>query len=135
MSYTSGNSNRPANTTSAVRPSNTSSSAPASVDIIGTNIQLNKKITFETVKFDLLYGKLLGKGIKQDLAKQLAVTLYRISAELEIGTDEILQYVNSNGLRFDNTVYQQLNRYRTNSSQIGYLDPDNIPPAITQQVV
>lgn len=92
-------------------------------------------MSFETVKFDLLYGKLLGKGIKQDVAKQLAATLYRISEELKIGTDEILQYVNNNGLRFDNRIYAELNRYRTNSSQIGYLDPDNIPPAVIRQAV
>ncbi len=92
-------------------------------------------MSFETVKFDLLYGKLLGKGIKQDVAKQLAATLYRISEELKIGTDEILQYVNNNGLRFDNRIYDEMNRYRTNSSQIGYLDPDNIPPSVTRQVV
>lgn len=92
-------------------------------------------MSFETVKFDLLYGKLLGKGIKQDIAKQLAATLYRISEELKIGTDEILQYVNNNGLRFDNRIYAELNRYRTNSSQIGYLDPDNIPPSVIRQVV
>ena len=92
-------------------------------------------MSFETVKFDLLYGKLLGKGIKQDVAKQLAATLYRISEELKIGTDEILQYVNNNGLRFDNRIYAELNRYRTNSSQIGYLDPDNIPPSVIRQVV
>jgi len=92
-------------------------------------------MAFETVKFDLLYGKLLGKGIKQDAARQLAATLYRISDELKIGTDEILQYVNNNGLRFDNNIYTLLNRYRTNSSQIGYLDPDNVPPSVIKQVV
>jgi hypothetical protein len=96
---------------------------------------LDNIMSFETVKFDLLYGKLLGKGIKQDVAKQLAATLYRISEELKIGTDEILQYVNNNGLRFDNRIYDELNRYRTNSSQIGYLDPDNIPPSVIKQVV
>ncbi len=92
-------------------------------------------MNFETAKFDMLYGKLLGKGIPQTMAKQLATALYTISEDLGLDVDDILKKVSKNGLRFDNNVYAQLNNYRTNSSQIGFLDVENIPTAITKQVV
>ena len=92
-------------------------------------------MAFETSKFDLLYGRILSKGVKQTVAKQLAATIYRISEEANVSTEDILKYINSDGLRFDNRIYDELNKYRTNSSQIGYLDPSNIPPYVTKQVV
>lgn len=92
-------------------------------------------MAFETSKFDLLYGRILAKGVRQTVAKQLAATVYRISDETNVPTDEILKYVNADGLRFDNRIYAELNKYRTNSSQIGYLDPGNIPPYVIKQVV
>jgi hypothetical protein len=92
-------------------------------------------MNFETAKFDMLYGKLLSKGIPQTMAKQLATALYTISEDLGLDVDDVLKNVSKNGLRFDNNVYAQLNNYRTNSSQIGFLDVNNIPAAITRQVV
>jgi hypothetical protein len=92
-------------------------------------------MNFETAKFDMLYGKLLSKGIPQTMAKQLATALYTISDDLGLDVDDVLKNVSKNGLRFDNNVYAQLNNYRTNSSQIGFLDVNNIPTAITRQVV
>lgn len=92
-------------------------------------------MNFETARFDMLYGKLLAKGIPQTMAKQLATALYTISEDLGLDIDDMLRNVSKNGLRFDNNVYKQLNNYRTNSSQIGFLDVESIPTAITRQVV
>jgi len=92
-------------------------------------------MNYETAKFDLLYGKLLAKNIPPTLAKQLAAALYTISTDLGLDIDDVLKNVSKNGLKFDNNVYAQLNNYRTNSSQIGFLDVNNIPSSITRQVV
>jgi hypothetical protein len=92
-------------------------------------------MNFETAKFDMLYGKLLAKGVPQSLAKQLATALYTISEDLGLSIDDILSNVTNNGLRFDNDVYEKLNSYRTNSSQLGFLDTNNIPTSISRQVV
>jgi len=89
---------------------------------------------FETNKFDLLYGKLLGKGISQTLAKQLTATLLRLSKDSGISTDELIRDVTINGIRFNNAIYNELNRYRSNSSQVGYIDPNNIPLAVSNQL-
>lgn len=91
-------------------------------------------MALETDKFDYVYGKLLHLGFGPNHAKQLAKNLYDISKELGTNIDQILKYVTPNGLRFDNTVYASLNRARTKSSQIGFLDVSNIPPGIRQQV-
>lgn len=92
-------------------------------------------MAIDSVKFDVIYGKLLSYNYSTDRAKQLARALYDIANTLNIDTLEVLKYVNQNGLRFDNDIYQSLNNYRTNSSQIGFLDKDNIPSSILQQVV
>ena len=87
-----------------------------------------------TFTFEFWYFK-LKLGIAVDQAKALAKVLYDISIEQGVATDDLLKYVNSNGLRFDNEVYALLNNARTNSSQIGFIDQNNIPPAITMQAV
>lgn len=91
-------------------------------------------MSIETVKYDLVYGKLLKFGINIDKAKILAKTLLDISDSIGTDINEILKNVNQNGLRFDNAVYEKLNSARTNSSQIGYLDRTNIPAAIVGQL-
>jgi hypothetical protein len=92
-------------------------------------------MTLETVKFDQVYGKLLKTGLHIDKARVLAKTLIDISTTLSIDINVLLKQVDANGMRFENEVYNQLNKARTNSSQLGFVDASNIPPAILQQVV
>lgn len=92
-------------------------------------------MTLEASKYDVLYGRLLKLGIPVDQAKALAKVLYDISIQQGVAIDELLKYVNSNGLKYDNEVYTLLNNTRTNSSQIGFIDQSNIPPAIVKQAV
>jgi hypothetical protein len=92
-------------------------------------------MTLEASKYDVLYGRLLKLGISVDQAKALAKVLYDISQQQGVSTDVLLKYVNSNGLRFDNEVYALLNNARSISSQIGFIDQNNIPPAIVKQAV
>lgn len=92
-------------------------------------------MTIEASKYDVLYGRLLKLNVPVDQAKALAKVLYDISVTQGVSADELLKYVTSNGLRFDNEVYALLNNARTNSSQIGYIDQHNIPPAIIKQAV
>jgi hypothetical protein len=92
-------------------------------------------MALEASKYDVLYGRLLKLNIAADQAKTLAKILYDISTQQGIEIDTLLQYVTSNGLRFDNEVYALLNNNRTISSQIGYIDQNNIPPAILKQAV
>jgi hypothetical protein len=89
----------------------------------------------EVAKFDLLYGKLLKIIGNVDRAKQLTFILYNISADIGIDHEQLLKYVTVNGLKFDNEIYAQLNKARTNSSQIGFIDQTTISPNILQQVV
>jgi hypothetical protein len=89
----------------------------------------------EASKYDVLYGRLLKIGMPVDQAKSLAQVLYDISLVQGVSTDSLLKYVDVNGLRFDNEVYSLLNYSRTISSQIGYIDQHNIPPAIVKQAV
>lgn len=91
-------------------------------------------MSFETVKFDMLYGKLLSKGLTPSLAKQLATTLYRLSQEIDVSIESMTKNITSSGIKFDVEIYESLNRYRTNSSQIGYLDPVFIPSVISNQI-
>ena len=86
-------------------------------------------------KYNLLYGKVLGIVKNIDNAKQLANILYQIGTTIGLSNDELMKYVSVNGLKFNNQVYAQLNLSRTNSSQIGFIDENNIPPRISQQVV
>ena len=92
-------------------------------------------MTLETSKYDFVYGRLLKLGVNIDKAKLLAKTLIDISKETGISIEQVIKNVDANGMRFDNEVYEQLNKARTNSSQIGYVDRTNIPPSILQQVV
>lgn len=85
--------------------------------------------------YDVIYGKLLSLNFTTEHAKDLAKILYQISVDSNISIGELLQYVTAEGLRFDNRVYEQLNNKRTNSSQIGFLDQNNIPSSIANQVV
>jgi hypothetical protein len=89
----------------------------------------------ETDKYNLLYGKIL--SIVKDVSRSKALTnvLYQISNDLGMSNDQVLKYVTATGLRFDNKIYEQLNAARTNSSQIGFLDENNVPSRIAQQVV
>lgn len=89
----------------------------------------------EVSKYDVLYGRLLKIKIPVEQAKALAQILYDISLVQGVSTDELLKYVDANGLRFDNEVYALLNYSRTISSQIGFIDQNNIPPAIVKQAV
>ena len=89
----------------------------------------------EASKYDVLYGRLLKLKIPVEQAKALAQVLYDISLVQGVSTDELLKYVDVNGLRFDNEVYALLNYSRTISSQIGFIDQNNIPPAIVKQAV
>jgi hypothetical protein len=89
----------------------------------------------EVAKFDLLYGKILKILGNVDRAKQLTFVLYNISADIGMDQDQLLKYVGVNGLKFDNEIYTQLNKARTNSSQIGFIDQTTLPPNILQQVV
>ena len=89
----------------------------------------------EVAKFDLLYGKILKILGNVDRAKQLTFVLYNISADIGIDHDQLLKYVGVNGLKFDNEIYAQLNKARTNSSQIGFIDQTTLSPNILQQVV
>lgn len=91
-------------------------------------------MSLEVSKYDVLYGRLLKLGVAVDQAKALSKVLYDISIQLGVTTDELLKYVNTNGLRYDNEVYALLNNVRTNSSQLGFIDQNNISPAITRQV-
>lgn len=90
-------------------------------------------MALEVSKYDVLYGRLLKLGVAMDQAKALAKVLYDISTAQGVATDELLKYVTNNGLRFDNEVYALLNNARTISSQVGFIDQNNISPAISKQ--
>lgn len=91
--------------------------------------------TLETAKYDVVYGRLLSLGIEINKSKLLAKILLDISENLGLSMDDLLKNISKNGIRYDNDVYKKLNNARTNSSQLGYLDRTNIPPAVLQQVV
>jgi hypothetical protein len=92
-------------------------------------------MAIEVSKFDILYGKLLSLNFTVDRANALAATLYQISINLNLSTDEILKYISDENFQFDNDIYKQLNSRRTNSSQLGRLEQNPIPDFISQQVV
>jgi hypothetical protein len=89
----------------------------------------------ETTLFDVVYGKLLGKNVSTTAAKALAKMILTISHDTGVSTDELLKNVSANGIRFDTNIYRALNSTRTNSSQIGYIDINNVPPVIKSQIV
>jgi len=89
----------------------------------------------ETSKYDLLYGKILSFVREPVRARELTNVLYQIGEELGLTHADLIRYIGKNGLQFDNDVFAKLNQARTNSSQIGFLDKENIPGPIRQQVV
>lgn len=89
----------------------------------------------ETNKYDMIYGRLLHLNFTPAHAKHLAKVLYDVTEKYGFSVNHVLQHVDSNGLRFDNEIYATINRERTNSSQVGYIDREYIPPSILQQVV
>lgn len=91
-------------------------------------------MAIETAEYDLVYGKLLKLGMNIDKAKSLTKALLIISQNLNVSVHTLSRYVTKNGIRFDDEVYKQLNKIRTNSSQIGYLDSSNIPSSILRQI-
>lgn len=92
-------------------------------------------MAIEVSKFDVIYGKLLSLNFTANRANVLATTLYQISIELNLTTNEILKYINDDSFQFDKDIYAQLNKRRTNSSQIGRLEENSIPDFISQQVI
>ena len=92
-------------------------------------------MALETSAYDIIYGKLLSLNFEPTYAQEFAKTLYQVSTELQISVNEILKYVTKDGLRFENEIYDRLNLQRTNSSQLGFLDQNNIPTSISQQVI
>lgn len=88
----------------------------------------------DPAKFDYIYGKLLSNGFSVERSKQLAKSLYMIAEDLKTTPEHIVKYVTPQGVRFDNNLYDRLNAMRTNSSQIGFIDKENIPQAILNQI-
>jgi hypothetical protein len=91
-------------------------------------------MSLETNKYDIIYGRLLHLNFTPTHAKGLAKVLYDVTEQYGFSVNHVLQYVDGSGVRFDNEIYTALNNARTNSSQIGYIDREYIPPAILQQV-
>lgn len=92
-------------------------------------------ISLETDLFDTVYGKLLSKNVSPVAAKALAKMIITISKEAKISTDDLLKNVTASGIRFDVNIYNALNKVRTNSSQIGYVDIGNVAPVIKAQII
>lgn len=92
-------------------------------------------IILETDLFNTVYGKLLSKNVSPASAKSLAKMILTISKEAMISTDDLLKNVTPSGIRFDINIYNALNRARTNSSQIGYVDIGNVAPRIKAQII
>lgn len=89
----------------------------------------------ETQGYDTVYGKLLGKKIDPVKAKLLSKIIIDISKTTGTSTDVLLRNVTSDGIRFDSDIYKSLNSIRDNSSQIGYIDIENIPRKIKSQII
>jgi hypothetical protein len=92
-------------------------------------------MAINSADLDLIYGRLLSLNYSTERARQLAKTLYDVAESIDVKPQEILKYVSAAGVRFDNDIYDKLNNYRTNSSQIGFLDQDEIPPLLAGQLV
>ena len=92
-------------------------------------------MSIETAQYDLVYGKLLKLGMNIDKAKSLSKILINISNDINMDINTLLKHVTKNGIKFDNEVYTQLNKKRTNSSQLGYLDRTDIPAFILRQAI
>lgn len=92
-------------------------------------------VVLETDLFDTVYGKLLSKNVSPATAKSLAKMIVTISKEAMVSTDDLLKNVTPSGIRFDVNIYNALNRARTNSSQLGYIDIGNVAPRIKAQII
>jgi hypothetical protein len=90
--------------------------------------------SIETQAFDIVYAKLLSKNISPVNAKSMAFLLLEISKTSGVSTEDLLKNVTASGIKFDVNIYKALNKIRSNSSQIGYVDISNIPPAVASQV-
>ena len=91
-------------------------------------------MSLETSKYDIIYSKLLQLEFTPARAKGLAKILHEVVKQTGYSIDQALQYVDATGIRFDIEIYQSLNEVRTNSSQIGYIDREYIPPSILRQI-
>jgi hypothetical protein len=92
-------------------------------------------VVLETDLFDIVYGKLLSKNVSPAVAKAMAKMIITISKEAMISTDDLLKNVTPSGIRFDVNIYNALNKTRTNSSQLGYIDIGNVAPVIKAQII
>jgi hypothetical protein len=88
----------------------------------------------ESQLFDVVYAKLLGKNISPVNARAMAKLILKISKDAGISTDDLLKNVTKSGIKFDVNIYRELNSIRTNSSQIGFIDINTVPPAIASQI-
>lgn len=91
-------------------------------------------MALETSKYDVIYGRLLSLDFRIEEAKQLAKFLYDVSEELNLTHDQVLAYVTANGIKFDNKIYERLNKKRTNSSQVGFIDQNLLPIYVKSQL-
>ena len=85
--------------------------------------------------YDAVYGKLLGKKMDPVKARLLSKVIIDISKSTGTSTDVLLRNVTSDGIRFDADIYKSLNSIRDNSSQIGFVDIENIPSKIKSQII
>lgn len=88
----------------------------------------------EIDKYNLLYGKVLSVMKDVNRAKALTIVLYNIISELNISPTYAMKYVTESGLRFNDEIYAQMNKSRTNSSQIGFIDSNAINRGVYAQI-
>ena len=91
-------------------------------------------MAIDTNKYNLLYGKILTVVKDAARAKILTNVLYNVSDETGVSHADMLKYVTENGIRFNNIIYNKLNELRTNSSQLGFVDGNNVPKKLAQQI-
>lgn len=92
-------------------------------------------MAINTQEYDVVYGRLLGKGLSVDSARSMAAVLIELSSTSQTPIDTLLQSVSVNGLVYSSAVYDAINKTRTPSSQLGYTDINSVPTMINQQLV
>ena len=92
-------------------------------------------MAINTQEYDVVYGRLLGKGLSVESAKSMASVLIDLSNTSQTPIDTLLQSVTVNGLVYSPEVYKAINEARTPSSQLGYADINSVPLMINQQMV
>jgi hypothetical protein len=92
-------------------------------------------MAINTQEYDVVYGRLLGKGLSVESAKSMASVLIDLSNTSQTPIDTLLQSVTVNGLVYSPEVYKAINKARTPSSQLGYADINSVPLMINQQMV